>query len=381
MINDKLIYISAGETSGDLLGSEVIKELMTIDPYLKIKGIGGSSMVIQGLDPVFRTEEFGFMGFFEIFSHILFIKKVMNTMVKNIIKDQPKVILLIDFSEFHIKLAKRLRKHNIRSKIIKYVSPQIWASRSGRIYDIVANYDCLCCILPFEKEIYKDHDIDCRYVGHPLLDKIKIRYSKEEFYKFLKTGSNKKIISIFPGSRKQEIEKHMEILLKTVKELKNERDDLAFFISRNENISFDDHSSIFEKENITVVDSVYQWELIKYSDIVLCKSGTSSLQTALMNTPSIIFYRINSFSYFIAKRIIKTKYISLPNIIAKKLIVPELMQNDFTVENLRSETMRYLNDKEYYENTVSELEKVTNSIGDKGAGKKVAEAVIEYLNR
>ena len=380
-MNDKLIYISAGEASGDLLGSEVIKELMAVDPYLKIKGIGGSQMVIQGLDPIFRTEELGFMGFFEIIRHVFFIRKVMNTMVKNILKDKPKVVLLIDFSEFHIKLAKRLKKHNIGSKIIKYVSPQIWASRSKRINSIVANYDCLCCILPFEKEIYKDNDIDCRYVGHPLLDKVKIRYEKEEFYKFLKMNNNNKIISIFPGSRKQEVNKHIEVILKAVRDLKSERSDLAFFICKSENITFENYLKVFEEEKIAIVDSVYQWELIKYSDIVLCKSGTSSLQTAIMKTPSIIFYKLNYFSYKIAKRIIKTEFIALPNIIAKKMIIPELMQDDLTAENLKDEVLKYLNDEDYYNNTVNELEKVSNSIGEKGAGKKVADAVLEYLKK
>ena len=378
-MNDKLIYISAGEASGDLLGSEVIKELLAIDPYLKMKGIGGSQMMIQGFAPIFRTEELGFMGFFEIFSHLFLIRKVMNTMVKNILKDKPKVVLLIDFSEFHIKLAKRLKKHNVESKIIKYVSPQIWASRSKRITDIVASYDCLCCILPFEKEIYKDHDIDCRYVGHPLLDKVKIRYEEEEFYKFLKIDKNKKIISIFPGSRNQEVNKHIDVIVKAVRGLKSERKDLSFFICKSENITFENYFKIFKEEKIEIIDSVYQWELIKYSDIVLCKSGTSSLQAAIMKTPAIIFYKLNSFSYQIAKRIIKTPYISLPNIIANKMIIPELMQDDFTAENLKVESLKYLNDEEYYDDTVNELEKVSNSIGDKGAGKKVAQAVIEYL--
>lgn len=380
-MNNKLVYISAGEASGDLLGGEVIKELLTVDPYVKVKGIGGSSMMIQGLDPIFRTEELGFMGFFEIFSHIFLIRKVMNTMVESIIKDKPKVVLLIDFSEFHIKLAKRLKKHNIQSKIIKYVSPQIWASRAKRIKDIVTNYNCLCCILPFEKEIYKDHDIDCRYVGHPLLDTVKIRYEKDEFLKLLKISEDKTIISIFPGSRKQEISKHLDVILEAVRSLKLERDDLSFFICKSENITFENYLKTFEDEDIEIVDSTYQWELIKYSNIVLCKSGTSSLQTAIMKTPSIIFYRLNSFSYFIAKRIIKTKYISLPNIIANKMIVPELMQNDFTPDNIKAETLKYLQDKEYYDLTVKELEKVANSIGKSGAGKKVAEAVIEYLGK
>ena len=380
-MNDKLIYISAGEASGDLLGSEVVKELMAVDPCLKIKGIGGSQMMIQGLDPIFRTEELGFMGFFEIFRHLFLIRKVMNTMVKSILKDKPKVVLLIDFSEFHIKLAKRLKKHNIDSKIIKYVSPQIWASRSKRINDISANYDCLCCILPFEKEIYKDHDIDCRYVGHPLLDKINIRYEKEEFYKFLKMNNENKIISIFPGSRDQEVGKHIDVILKAVRDLKNERKDLSFFICKSENITFENYLKVFEEKKITVIDSVYQWELIKYSDIVLCKSGTSSLQTAIMKTPSIIFYKLNVFSYMIAKRIIKTEFISLPNIIANKMIVPELMQDDFTAENLKTEVLKYLNDDEYYNDTVKELEKVADSIGEKGAGRKVAQAVLEYLKR
>jgi lipid-A-disaccharide synthase len=171
------------------------------------------------------------------------------------------------------------------------------------------------------------------------------------------------------------------VILKAVRGLKKDRNDLNFFICKSENITFDDYLDIFEKEKITIIDSVYQWELIKYSDIILCKSGTSSLQTAIMKTPAIIFYKLNYFSYLIARRIIKTEFISLPNIIANKLIVPELMQDDFTAENIKSETLKYLEDKEYYDTTVLELVKVSNSIGEKGAGKKVAEAVLDYLTK
>jgi len=169
--------------------------------------------------------------------------------------------------------------------------------------------------------------------------------------------------------------------LEAIRNLKNENKEVAFFICKSENINFDDYLNLFKKENITMIDSVYQWELIKYSDIVWCKSGTTSLQTAIMKTPSVIFYKLNYLSYQIAKRIVKIDFISLPNIIADRQIVPELIQDDFTADKLKNETLKYLKDDKYYDYTVRELEKVSNSIGNQGAGKKVAQAVLEYSKK
>jgi len=378
MTDKNLIYITAGEESGDLLGGEVIKALKAIRPEVIIKGIGGKKMTGEGLIPVFRTEKLGFMGFYELIRHFFVIKKAFRIISESIIADKPSAVLMIDFSEFHIKLAKKIKTALPGTKIIKYVSPQIWASRPKRINEIVKFYDCLCCILPFEKDLYRNYKIDCRFVGHPLLDNYRINLLYDEFINQFGISEEKTMISIFPGSRKQEISKHMPVIVEFIEKIRT-RTDVELIICRSGNLK----KSIFKKYNIhdsvKIISSEYQWEIMSYSGIVLCKSGTSTLQTAIVETPSIVFYKVNPVSYFIAKKIVRTKYISLPNIIAGKQINPELIQSEFTSVNLLTEVNKLLENDDIYSMRKNELKAVNKILGEQGAASKVAAAVSDYM--
>ncbi|HXK50007.1 MAG TPA: lipid-A-disaccharide synthase [Clostridiales bacterium] len=374
----KMIYITAGEESGDLLGSEVIKYLRTSMPDIVIKGVGGKMMTGEGLVPVFRTEQLGFMGFFELIKHLFVIKKAFRTILENIKKDRPSVVLMVDFSEFHIKLAKKIKKILPETKIIKYVSPQIWASRKSRINDIVKYYDCLCCILPFEPEMYRNELIDCRYVGHPLMDKYKLELDPEEFCGKFGLSEEKTLISVFPGSREQEVKKHLPVLKDYFRKL-SQREDIQIALCRSGNIKEDTFNDADLPQEIKILPSEYQWDIMENSGIVLCKSGTSTLQTAITKTPSIVFYKVNPLSFWIAKKIVKTRFISLPNIIAGKQINPELIQSEFTPEALLRETDKLLNNEDIYLMRKNELGLIRDALGGSGAGSKVARAVMDYI--
>ncbi|MBU4486512.1 MAG: lipid-A-disaccharide synthase [Candidatus Delongbacteria bacterium] len=380
MKNEKIIYITAGEESGDMLGSEVIRSIKKIHPDVIIRGIGGKKMAECGLEPVFRTEKLGFMGFFELIKHAFVIRKAFKTILEKIIEDKPAVILMIDFSEFHLKLAKRVKSALPDTKIIKYVSPQIWASRPKRIHDIVKYYDCLCCILPFEKKYYEKFDIDCRFVGHPLLDKYQINLDYNEFIEKFSISEVKTMISIFPGSRLQEIKKHLPVIKEFIYKIMT-RGNIEIIICRSENLPINIFGKYALPETVKIISSEYQWEIMKYSDIIICKSGTSTLQTAIAQTPSIVFYKVNPISFFIAKLIVKAKYISLPNIIADKQINPELIQDDFTSRNLINEVEKLLNSNYICELRKTGLEQVSKLLGGKGAGNRVAQAVSDYMER
>ncbi len=378
MKNSDMIYMTAGEESGDLLGSEVVRHIRSSRPEIIIKGIGGEKMASAGLIPIFRTEKLGFMGFFELVKHALVIRKALKAVMKGILEDRPGTILMIDFSEFHIKLAKKIKKRLPETKIIKYVSPQIWASREKRISDIAEFYDCICCIMPFETEIYRDYAIDCRYVGHPLMDKFEIKTGYEEFYEKFGLSDSKTLISIFPGSREQEIKKHMPVIAEYTKKLTAENTDVEMVICKSGNLPESIFSDFKLPGAVRIIPSEYQWEVMSYSGIVLCKSGTSTLQTSITETPSIVFYKVNPLSFIIAKMIVKIKYISLPNIIAGKQINPELIQSDFTAENLLVETRKLLDHDDIYQMRKNELRLVKDMIGEKGAAEKVAQAVLDY---
>lgn len=373
------VYISAGEESGDMLGAEVISSLKKNCEGLSFKGIGGIAMKTEGLITVFDSRKLGFMGFFELIKHTFVIKKAFKAIFENIQNDKPTVILMIDFSEFHIKLAKKIKKALPETKIIKYVSPQIWASRYGRIKDIVQYYDCVCCILPFEKEIYKNQPLDSRYVGNPVHLRYRLSMSFCEFCEKFGLYSDKTIISVFPGSRPQEISKHLPVLKKFIEQITAERNDVQFVLCKSLSI---DKNIIVKKLSglpVKIISSDYQWEILSYSSIALCKSGTVTLQSAVSKTPSVVFYRINPLSFFIAKRIVRTKYISLPNIIADKFINPELIQKNFCPEILIQEVRKLLDHDDIYELRKKELEYVNNSLGKENPAHNVARAVIEYL--
>ncbi len=392
-INNTKIYIIAGESSGDLHASNVMQELKKINPSFEFRGIGGDKMISEGLDLQYHIKDLGFMGIWEVLKHFFLIKKLFSKIKKDIINTNPAVVLLVDFSEFNLKMGKTLRNYlnldtvKTKFKIVRYVSPQIWASRSKRIDDIVYAYDSLCCILPFEKKLYNGYDIDARYVGHPLLDQYRINID----FKTFKTQNginllkNQKIISIFPGSRQQEIDKHLVTLIKSVKVLKNRSSSIGleyeFLICKsNEIILKDEFLEQIDELGIKIIDSKYQWEVMKYSDFILCKSGTSTLQAIIAGTPALVFYKMNALTFAIGKRIVKIKYIGLANIIANKEIYPELIQDDFNETNVAEITEFFLLNKDnIYYKTLEEIGEARSMIGEKGASKKVAVTVLDNI--
>lgn len=379
----EIIYIISGESSGELHGSKVMTELKKMDPELQFKGIGGDKMIAEGLTPLFHVKELSFMGLVEVLNKILFIKKVTNVLLENIIKDKPKAILLIDFSEFNLRFSQLLRHKKIPIRIIRYVSPQIWASRPKRITKVVETYDALCCILPFEEKIYKRYDpsFDIRYVGHPLLEQYIIKYDKNEFLNKFKLDKDNKIIAIFPGSRHNEINKHMDVLLKSVIKYKKRIgfEKTQFLLCKSREIVLDKYEKEIAEAGIITADSENNWEIMQHSDFIWCKSGTTTLQAALTETPALIFYNINWLTYQIAKMIITIKFIGLMNIIADKEIYPELIQHDFCSDKIIETTDNFLNDNKKYQDTISELKKIKTQLGEKGAAKRVAETVYEYF--
>lgn len=376
-MNNNLIYVITGETSGDMHAAEVVKELKKKSPQLQFKGVCGDLGQKAGIEPVADISQLSVMGFWEVFVKLYKISNLIKLLSDKINQDKPAVVLFVDFSEFNFKLASNLRTCETSSKLIKYVSPQVWASRSGRIKKIAATYDALLCILPFEKKWYDGYSFDVRYVGHPLLDEYELKSSKEDFFTKHNLSLDKKTIAIFPGSRKQEVTKHMSILNKTVKSLLQRRSDLQFILCKSSGLENLGKTYPLVK----VIDSSWQWDIMEHSDFILTKSGTVTLQAAITETPAVIFYKMNRLTFEIGKRIVKVTMIGLPNIIANELIYKELIQSDFNEKQLTEITLEYLENEDKYTETVEKLKKVRKLIGDKGASSKVAETVLEYRDK
>ncbi len=371
------ICISAGENSGDIHGTNLVKEILNLSSDSFFFGMGGENLRNAGVRVDFNMEEISVVGVLEVIAKLpsiySFYKKFQNLLKK----EKPDLLIVIDFPDFHFKLIKFARKLNI--PVIYYITPQVWAWRKGRTKFLKKNVDLCLNILPFEEGYLKNSGINSAYVGHPLLDIKRELKPKEEFLKRINFNQKQKIIAMLPGSRNSEVKSHIKALVETAINLNRKRNDLLFVIPKAKGVD----KRVFEIElpsNFYILDNFY-YETISYSDIALVASGTASLECALSGIPSIVFYSLNSFTYFIGKKLVKLPFVSLPNIILNREIFKELIQEDFNPSNC----IHYIEEK--LQNLDKEKKKhieikneITEILGTSGASKRAAQKVIDFLS-
>ncbi len=370
----KLFFI-AGEPSGDLHASNCIKELQRLDNGLKVEFTGGPLMeTVCKTKPVIHISEMAFMGFVDVLKNIRTIKANFKKVKDSILEFKPDALVLVDYPGFNLRMAKWAFEHNI--KVYYYISPTVWAWKENRVEIIKKYTKKLFVILPFEKAFYAKHNIDVDFVGHPLLDAIeekkKSLVSKETFVSSNKL-SEKPIIAVLPGSRKQEIERMMQIML-NVKESFN---GYQFVIGASNNLSKDYYKGLEQKDIRVVFDQTY--ELMSYAIAGIIKSGTSTLESALYNLPQVVCYKAGGLSFAIAKQLVDIKYISLVNLILDKPAVKELVQADLTSENIKTELDLILNNKQHREDILKDYASLYDKLGGVGASKRMAEQLFNYL--
>jgi lipid-A-disaccharide synthase len=354
-------YIISGEASGDLHGSNLVKELHKIDANATIRCWGGDLMEAAGATLVKHYRELAFMGFTEVIKNIGTIFKNIAFCKKDILAHRPDVLVLIDYPGFNLRIAKWAREEGL--KIVYYISPQIWAWKENRIHSIKKNVDKMLVILPFEKGYYKKWDFNVEYVGHPLVEVVDDFVSSESLVKWetqnrWKTGpmtnDNKniipeKIIALLPGSRKQEILKKLPIMLQVA----NYFPEHKFVVAKAPGLTDEFYDGLLAPfKNVDAVANK-TYSLLTASEAAIVTSGTATLETALFEVPEVICYKSNKISYEIARRLVKIKYICLVNLIMDKEVVKELIQDELTVENLVAELQQLLFD----ENRRSQLKK------------------------
>lgn len=364
-------YIIAGEASGDLHGSNLIKALKAKDANPDIRCWGGDLMEKAGGTLVKHYKSMAFMGFIEVLLNITAIFKNIAFCKEDIQDFNPDVLVFIDYSGFNLRIAKWAKENKITTNY--YISPQIWASREGRISKIKRDIDAMYVILPFEKEFYENkHDFPVHFVGHPLIDAIanSPKIEEQNFRTAHNLLDNKPIIALLPGSRKQEVQKMLALMLSVVNDFKN----YQFVIAGAPSLDKDFYSPFLNTLNVSFISNV-TYELLRISYAAVVTSGTATLETALFKVPQVVCYRANWLSYQIAKRIITLKYISLVNLIMKKEVVKELIQNDLNTENLKSELHKILEGK-YREKQLSAYNDLEKQLGGQGASVKVAELII-----
>lgn len=362
-------YIIVGEASGDLHASNLMKSLKSHDSEAEFRFWGGDLMQAQGGTLVKHYRDLAFMGFAEVIMNLRTILKNISFCKKDILAYKPDVLILVDYPGFNMRIAEFAKKNNI--PVHYYISPQIWAWKENRIKKIKRDVDEMYVILPFEKPFYEDkHHFPVHFVGHPLLDAIsdKLTPSEEEFRKKYQLVE-KPIIALLPGSRKQEINKMLSVMLEMIADFPA----YQFVIAGAPSQEFEFYQPFLKNYNVKFISNK-TYDLLANSYAAVVTSGTATLETALFKVPQIVCYKANSISYMIAKRLVNLKYISLVNLIMDKEVVTELIQDDFNTNRLKMELQKILDEnyrKEIFMNYF-ELEKV---LGGKGASDRIAKLI------
>lgn len=364
-------YIIAGEASGDLHGSNLIKALKIKDKHADIRCWGGDLMQQAGGDLVKHYKELAFMGFLEVLLNLGTISKNIKFCKKDISLFNPDVIIFIDYSGFNLRIAKWAKENDFKTNY--YISPQIWASREDRISKIKRDVDAMYVILPFEKAFYAKHNFPVHFVGHPLIDAIANRSAIDE--QTLRSTYNlhqeKPIIALLPGSRQQEVQKMLSIMLSVVTDFP----EYEFVIAGAPSLEKSFYQPFLKGSNIGFIANK-TYDLLSISHAALVTSGTATLETALFKVPQVVCYKANWLSYQIAKRIITLEYISLVNLIMKKEVVKELIQSDLNYKNLKIELQKIVRtpQRQTQLQAYQELEK---ALGGTGASAKAAGLIVE----
>lgn len=366
-------YIIAGEASGDLHGSNLMKALLKEDSKADIRFWGGDLMQAVGGSIVTHYKERSFMGFTEVIMNLKTILGFIKSCKKDIESFKPDVIVFIDNSGFNLRIAKWAKEEGYKTHY--YISPQVWASRASRVKKIKRYVDAMYTILPFEKEFYDKHGYEVNFVGHPLIDAVSYRELVDEMafrdsYKL----SNKPIIALLPGSRKQEIKKMLDVMLSVVDDFT----DYQFVIAGAPSQDFSFYQSIIQSRDIAFVDNK-TYDLLSISFAALVTSGTATLETALFKVPQVVCYKASNISYQIAKRIVTLKFISLVNIIMDREVVTELIQGDLNTKRLKKELEAILN-PEKREQLFLDYYELEKKLGGKGASENTAKLIYKAIS-
>ena len=371
----KKIFIITGEYSGDIHASHVVKALKNLMPDLTIEGIGGENLRNAGVKLFSDHKKMGAVGLSLkiITDHFILGKKVVDYLTKEY---KPDLVLLVDYGAFNLNISKFLKRAGI--KVFYYIPPQVWASRKWRINTIKKNIDEVLCIFPFEKTMYENYGIKTHYCGHPLVSQLPEKAQRDDFFEKHNLDKNKKLVSIFPGSREFELKYLMNIFLKSAQNLQKKHPDIQFCISHAPNLSDSVYNKYLKKSPFKVIKGENQ-ALLSVSDALMLASGTVALEACLYQTPMIIAYRGPWLFYFIYLLVRCIKRVSLPNIIADKSIIPEIIQGDVNVEKISYEIERILFDNEYRSNNIKQLGEVKNLLSDKVASKEAAKVIFDSL--
>lgn len=374
-VSTNQIWIVAGEASGDMHGAALLHQLKKLFPESQFYGIGGSNMEKEGLILFNHINQLAVMGFSEIIGKISSIYKIFRSFVKEMKIATPQALILIDFPDFNLRLAKKAFKAGV--PVIYYISPQLWAWRKKRIKIIKKYVNKMIVIFPFEKKFYQKNGVDVTYTGYPLTEKLQLNKFRNETIRrgFLSENSSV-LVGILPGSRNSEVKKILPKLLQGLVMIKNKFPEVSFVLPKGATIDEALITKILQKVDLPIkIVNEKAHDVMGNADLLFVASGTATLEATCMTTPMIVVYRISGTSYAIARKLVKVPYIAMPNLIAEQKIVPELVQKDLNSDNIFEIGKYYLEDRNRLRIMRNQLQNIREQLQGSDAYLNAAEAI------
>lgn len=374
----KNIFIIAGEASGDMHAARLVSALKEIRPELSFSGIGGKLMQDNGVKLVRDIKDIAVVGLFDVMRKLPKFLNLKKLALEKIKEENTQAIIFVDFSGFNLRLAKLINK---KIPAIYYISPQVWASRQGRVKTIKEYISKMIVFFKFEEEFYKRYGVDAEYVGHPLLDIVKPAMQKKEFAEKAGLSEKKLTITLLPGSRGQEIKAILPVMLKTCLLIKKTLPDSQFLLAKSIQVEENIYQVIAAKFDLEIkIIENQTYDCVNAADFCLVASGTATLETALMQKPFAIIYKMNLLNYLIYRPMVKLDMIGLVNIVAGKKIVPEFIQFGADPEKIAGFITTFLKDNKQIEAMNHELSLIAGRLGQKGAAPRAAASILNFLD-
>lgn len=370
--------VSAGEASGDLYASGVIAHLARTYPSARFYGCAGPRMQAVGVDPVIDAASISVVGLAEVVSHLPRIYGEYRKLVRYARQHPPDAALLTDSPDFHLRLARRLKRQNV--PVFYLVAPQVWAWRQGRVKAIAKLVDKLFCLFPFEERWFRERGVDASYIGHPLAFMARTQATRSEFFSRYNLPASPQLVVLLPGSRVGEVIRHLPVLLESVRLLRSRRD-LSFILATPKGFRSSEALETFQERiralSIKVIESD-TWDCIGHADLALAASGTVTIEAAVLGTPMVTFYKVNRLSWWAGRRLVKVPFLSMVNLIAERQIVPELIQHDMTPDRIAAEAEQLLSSPQKSGHMRDELARVRTLLTREGDPlERAAEIMIE----
>ncbi|MCF8008707.1 MAG: lipid-A-disaccharide synthase [Halanaerobiales bacterium] len=375
----KKVLVVAGEISGDQRAASVVRKIKEINPHVEFFGMGSDKLKEQGMEVIIDPTDLNSIGFLEAIKNYKTYKEYYNVIKDLAIKREPDIFFLTDYSAFNMKMAKLGYKLDI--PVVDYFPPSAWLWGEWRAKKMAKYNTIIASNLPMERDVYIKNGAETVFVGHPLIDEIKVKKSKTELRDFFEIKKGQKVVGLLPGSRKSEIEKLLPVILKAAENINKTRDNITFLLpSVSKKFNNIIESMAYKHKIILKIINNHNHEVIKCSDFIITASGTATLEAMILSTPMLIVYKTSNITYRIAKWLVYYDHMGMPNLLAKKRIVPELKQNEVTVENIVKESNYILNKPYLITDIKIKLVSLTEKLGSGGAVKKTAELIMKEGN-